>query len=353
MPKRRRSHPDDPASLNLSRIVYELLMNPSGRRVRELMKLLKIKDRTYRKYIQTLGQHFMPFMDSEGRSLLDHEGRGDQRILRLRGDLPRQEDTYGEVVALHFAQQLFKFVKDTTLWPAIESVFKEFRTRPGIKGKYPHVFRNSDRLFHYQPFAPKDYSKHGEILRQVIRALIDHRRVRMFYRKSKEAERREFLVEPLSLVLYLGALYLIAQRTGEAKRGQFLVDRIEEIHLEPESFQYPSDREYTPAMFYGDSFGGFVEREQKLHEVQLKFADKPWLKQYLRERTWHSSQRFKDLPDGRLEMRMKASGSEALARWIRMFGDDVELVAPKDLLKRRPSHLERGADGTPGPSLPE
>ena len=63
-------------------------------------------------------------------------------------------------------------------------------------------------------------------------------------------------------------------------------------------------------------------------EVELLFAGHTYLKRYLRERTWHPSQQFEDLDDGRLRLTFTVTSMVEVEPWIRSFGADVEAVRP-------------------------
>jgi hypothetical protein len=60
----------------------------------------------------------------------------------------------------------------------------------------------------------------------------------------------------------------------------------------------------------------------------LRFAARPWLHRYLRERTWHPSQRFKPIDDGELRMRMTVTSTIEVIPWVRSFGNDVSVEGP-------------------------
>ena len=49
---------------------------------------------------------------------------------------------------------------------------------------------------------------------------------------------------------------------------------------------------------------------------------------YVREREWHPTQRFRTLPDGRLEMTFRAGGAFEIVRWVLGWGDAAEVVRP-------------------------
>jgi proteasome accessory factor B len=52
---------------------------------------------------------------------------------------------------------------------------------------------------------------------------------------------------------------------------------------------------------------------------------------YIRERTWHPTQTFRTLPDGRLELRMTVATTVELRTWIQGFGADAEVLGPPAL----------------------
>ena len=55
---------------------------------------------------------------------------------------------------------------------------------------------------------------------------------------------------------------------------------------------------------------------------------------YIRERTWHPTQTFRTLPDGRLELRMTVATTVELQTWIQGFGADAEVLSPASLRER-------------------
>ena len=65
-------------------------------------------------------------------------------------------------------------------------------------------------------------------------------------------------------------------------------------------------------------------------EVKLRFANTYRVKKYLMERTWHQSQHFEELEDGRLMMSFKVQSMNQVWPWIRSFGEEVEVLAPLD-----------------------
>jgi predicted DNA-binding transcriptional regulator YafY len=65
--------------------------------------------------------------------------------------------------------------------------------------------------------------------------------------------------------------------------------------------------------------------------VTVRVAFLPTLAPYIRERLWHPSQQFRDLPDGRLEVALKVADTLEVRRWILGYGVQAEVLEPASL----------------------
>jgi predicted DNA-binding transcriptional regulator YafY len=64
-------------------------------------------------------------------------------------------------------------------------------------------------------------------------------------------------------------------------------------------------------------------------QVRLRFAaDVAWR---VRETKWHPSQQIDELPGGAVELTMSVASMMELGRWVRGWGDKVEVIAPDSL----------------------
>jgi len=52
---------------------------------------------------------------------------------------------------------------------------------------------------------------------------------------------------------------------------------------------------------------------------------------YIRERLWHPTQKFRERPDGRLEMSLRVADTLEVRRWILGYGPEAEVVGPSGL----------------------
>ena len=104
----------------------------------------------------------------------------------------------------------------------------------------------------------------------------------------------------------------------------FALEGIKKAERMKERFEIPED--FSISEFLNVSFGLF---HGKPMSVKVVF-DKE-LSDYIQRRTWHPSQKIKELKDGRTLLTMTASGKEEIKAWISSFGPKAKVLSPKFL----------------------
>jgi hypothetical protein len=85
--------------------------------------------------------------------------------------------------------------------------------------------------------------------------------------------------------------------------------------------------------------------------IQLRFH--PRLAPYIRERSWHPSQRLKDRADGSVVLTMDVCDDYTLRSWILSFGRGARVLAPAALVEWSSEELaEAGRQYGAGGQLP-
>jgi hypothetical protein len=320
--------PGTPLALNLARLLLRLLTDPRGWRVDDLQATLGIRDRTYRKYRALLQDHFDFLCDARG-SLVAEAREGDARYLRLRDSVePVEEHSHfmARVAGLELARQAFAFLAPTGIGEDLDAFRQEFFDRAGDRAYVFHqLLRDVDRKFLVVPDAPKDYSDQGRKVAAILHSLMYGKRLRLVY-ESGRARSGPQSVEPLTLMVWRSALYLVARFKGSAKPYILAVDRMQDVERTGETFRFPAAADYSPAGLLDGSFGIFHEPGVRPRPFELVFANDRWLKMYVRERRWHPTQAFEELADGRLRMTFTTSSLSDVRTWIRGFGAAVEVV---------------------------
>ena len=148
--------------------------------------------------------------------------------------------------------------------------------------------------------------------------------------------RRDYLLEPCHLVAYHGNWYLLALNTAAGRVETFALSRCRS--LDGTGQHFPSPVAFDPKAFFKDSFG--ISHADQPWSVRLLFARE--VATYIRERTWHSSQKLRQRRDGTLELRLQTSSRKELTRWILSWMPHVRVLAPRQLQERVRERMREG-----------
>lgn len=319
-------------NFNLAWIVYRMVTSHRGVRVDEIRSHLGISGRTYRSYRLQLQREFPLLKRPDGSSCVEEVSEGSVKYLRIV-DLPdnawSDADFIARVAALHFARRLLNFFEGTEVADAISAFLSDFEHRMKDR-KYllGETLRHADRMFYEIPDAPKDYSDKRLEVQTILRAMLLTRQIEVEYDSASLKGPWGMVLQPLTLASHRSALYLIARHEDYDDIRMYAVDRFRKVEMTDEKFEYPSRVSYDPESYVASSWGLFRGDDDEQHEFELLFEDKRWLKMFLKERRWHRSQELEELDDGRLRMTFEVSSPKEVWRWIRGFGDDVDVVRP-------------------------
>ena len=157
----------------------------------------------------------------------------------------------------------------------------------------------------------------------LIEASLDRRVCSMRYFSLGRGAAKEYVVHPYRLVHAHGGMYLLAWVPEYGEVRTFAVERIQRLSLQDERFEIKAELS-TEA--FGHSLG--VNRG-KPQTIIISFAAR--VAAYIRERTWHKSQRLQDLPDGGVRMTLNVTSDAALRTWILGFGAFARVESPSAL----------------------
>jgi len=242
----------------------------------------------------------------------------------------------GQVMPLGLARLALSFLEGTEVHDQIGAVLDKL-SEGATPATQKHLADLGKKVA-IVPHGPKSYRAKADVLNDILTGLLHDHLVQITYRSPGKRPTKH-VIEPLSLVLYREALYLIANsRTFDGLRISFAVDRISRsTWLKGQHFTYPED--YSPGQQLDGAFGLVGGKSE---QVEILFD--PEQAKYVRERHWHPSQRFKALPDGRVRMTMTVSGTHDVLLWLVGHTGTFEVVAPAHLREQVQQHIGRGAD---------
>ena len=171
---------------------------------------------------------------------------------------------------------------------------------------------------------PKIDEKTTAILGEAIKAC---QWVEIEYQSYKEKTPRKRKVAPLGLLSGV-RVYLIALPEDHERPAirNFRLDAITHAKILDDSFERPQDFDIHD--FAAQSFGVF-QNDQDVCDVEWRF--RPEAAAQAKTYLFHPKQTLEECNDGSLIVRFRASGQLEMAWHLYMWGDKVEVVAPKSL----------------------
>jgi predicted DNA-binding transcriptional regulator YafY len=238
-------------------------------------------------------------------------------------DLPAIPMTRGELLAIFFAERVLSQSAALPYEGELRSALQK------VVAEQPEVLTvQFDRLMaglsltegQVRPLDVENFNRVNE-------AIEEHRRLRIRYFSQKRGEETERVIDPLHLYLHRDEWFLIAWCHLRGDYREFAINGERLRYLEPtgETFERPSD--FHAAEYLRRSFG--VEKGGEPLDVAIRFDTHE--SRYVRERTWHPTQRVEELPDGGLILRFQATGRTEILRWVLQHGAHAEILSPPAL----------------------
>lgn len=292
-----------------------MVLHLQGRRVvraSDLAARFGITERTVYRDIAALGEAGVPISGEAGvgYSLL----KGYQ--------LPPVMFTAEEAVALFVGGELVNQFTDASLQAPMASALDKLRAVLP-RDRQDHVERLVARTLVYGQTARRSAPEAAaqRWLLPVQQGVVLRRVLRMAYQGRERTEETARDVEPLGVVFYGGAWYLVAWCRLRTDYRHFRIDRIRRLELTAEKFEL---RE-------GFSFKQHMQ-ESSAREKTLPV--RVWFHRSAQERAQRES--FATLieekaRDGGAEFALYAWSLEWMARWLLSFGDRAEALAPVKL----------------------
>ncbi|HEY0322039.1 MAG TPA: WYL domain-containing protein [Pyrinomonadaceae bacterium] len=176
-------------------------------------------------------------------------------------------------------------------------------------------------------------------LRQLASAATHRQTLHIHYYSQRRAAHTERDVNVLLLHNHLGEWYAVSydHETGEIR--DFHAGRITSIVNTRRSFTPPADWDAEEYLRRG--FGMFRGGKEVVVEVEFD----QYQARYAKERTFHPTQRRKELRDGRLRVTFETTEAalEQVARWLLQYGEHAQAMRPAALREMMSEHLKRAA----------
>ena len=299
---------------------WTLLQRVAGSRdqtIPGLSQSLGVSTRTIRRDLAALQEAGFPIYDGPG------EGKKVWRVeTKSLGALARTGLTLSELCALYFSRALIDCFAGTHLLADVQSALGKFEA-----ALTPQMKKFLDRLPGIVTAKPAGRKKQGadthRIIAMLLESILHQHVVTMRYHSWSSAKEKEYVVHPYRLAHVQGGLYLIAYVPGYKEVRTFAVERIRSATRSDKSFEPIAEFDADP---FTHSLGAYRGARTR---ITLVFH--PRVAAYIKERTWHASQRIRDRADGSVAMTIEVSDDYALRSWILSFGRLVRVTSPPAL----------------------
>jgi len=305
----------------LARIIHGLHQRPAGWSFDAIQTELDISERTLLRYVKACREELV---DDRERCLVEVVRRGDRRVLRLAGQPPtlEAEGNPFELLFLYFALTVFQFLEGTVIKESVDGFWKRILER--LPRPLQTRLGDFQLKFYAVPHMMKDYSGCDDVLDEITQGLLYQCRLRLRHR-GLSGQEREHEVDPYTLMMYRGGLYLIARSHLVNKTVYFAVERIVEAERLATRFAYP--RGYSPQKHIEGIFG-IIDGPQTPVEILIRNRETA---AYLSSRRIHPTQRFRQHRDGTTTLTMTVRGTTELVPWLVGLGSYVEVRRPAAL----------------------
>lgn len=193
--------------------------------------------------------------------------------------------------------------------------------------------------------AAPDLAPHAKTIALLERAIVERRCVRIVYRRIENGEVTERDVEPgfLHVDASLGGLYFVGFCRLRQEVRYFAVQRVWAATLLDQ--RVPRRAELSVSL---QKRAFRLWWRENVVRVIVRFS--ATVAGEIRERTWHPSQRLRELPGGGVELSIEVGDPRELLRWVMGFGADVEVIEPASLAGEL-QHAHARASGAPASLL--
>jgi proteasome accessory factor B len=234
---------------------------------------------------------------------------------------PTVQVTEGELVALLVARRALEQYRGTPFHRQLEIAFDKLAA--GLKDRIS--FSPADELgavsFKNVGLGRTDLAVFNALSGAVLR----QEEVSFQYRKPGDSGKSARSVQPYHLAHRENLWYLVGFDLERGALRTFALPRIDSVVLAKKRFVKPAD--FTPERFFSNAMGVLGGEDD--HRVVIRFG--AGVADRVREREWHESQEMRELPGGRLELRLRLGALAEVEQWVLGWGAAAEVLEPAAL----------------------
>ncbi len=307
----------------VARVTVMLRRLLGGATIGELADELQVTKRQIHRDLQEIEGSGYPLEQEDGRWRLPSGFKG----------LEIAVSPY-ELMSLHLAQSHLAYLKGTPFVDDLEAVIRK------VEAGLPDKVRNHlERIV--TTFAPlqqpiRAYAAQRQVIEAIRKALLRQLTIVLHgYRKPGERP-QNYTMDPYGLILYQYGLYLIGYSHQAGELRMFALERAKTVTVTEDMFELPQSVLLAERL---DRAFGLIEETP--HEVKIWIA--PEWAYFVKERSWHPTQKLQSQKDGSVILTMQCGGLDELTAWVLSFGPGAKVLGPQSLIDQVSSQVTAAA----------
>lgn len=197
-----------------------------------------------------------------------------------------------------------------------------------------HVSRLSERL-HISLEPKSSVPASQEHYQRCLDAIEKRYKIRFHYDCLTDEQRLTTLVSPYEVFFQKRAWYVVGRSSLHRQVRTFHIGRILSSTLTTDSYEIPP--RFSLKKYFGNAWR--MIREKPMVEVVIRM--KPKVAKNVAEVLWHRTQKVVWNPDGSLNFHVTVEGIREISWWILGYGDQAEVLAPRELRDLIAFHAQR------------
>lgn len=165
-------------------------------------------------------------------------------------------------------------------------------------------------------------------------AICQRLKVTMTYDSFSRGKRTRHRVSPYAVIFRKHAWYVIGHSETRGRVLTLRINRIHHLSISHSPYTIPDD--FSVQKYLEKSWDVMLGVETR---VVIKFAHR--IAPLIREVRWHPTQKLHTMPDGALRFEVTVAGLREIAWWIMTWGDEAEVLEPKELRERARETAEK------------
>jgi predicted DNA-binding transcriptional regulator YafY len=239
-----------------------------------------------------------------------------------------------ELMSLYLARSHVAYLKDTPFVDDLEAVIR--KVEAGLPDKIKNHLERIVTAFAPLQRPTRGYAGQRQVLDSLRKALLRQLTVVLHGYRKPGGRPQDYKMDPYGLILYQYGLYLIGHSHRAGAIRMFALERIKAVTVTEDMFELPKSASFMERL---DRTFGLIEKSPQ--EVKIWIA--PEWAYFVKERSWHPTQKLQPQKDGSVIMTMQCGGLDELTAWVLSFGPGAKVLGPQALVDQVSNQLTAAA----------